>query len=61
MLKTKKTNFEIEEKQVFQVPVLQYSNEEESVIREERKELSRLSDLLKCPGEFNMDQLIENS
>lgn len=61
VLKTKKTNFEIEEKQVYQVPVLQYTNEEESIIREERKELGRLSDLLKCPAEFNIEHIIDNS
>jgi hypothetical protein len=60
VLKTKKNNFfEVEEKQVYNTPTLQYTSQEDSLIREERKEFSRLFDYLNCSEGFDVDKLIE--
>lgn len=57
VLKTKKNNFfEAEEKQVYVAPVLQYTSQDDSLIREERKEFQLLTRFLQETG--NIDTLI---
>jgi hypothetical protein len=59
VLKTKKNNFfEVEEKQVYVAPVLQYTSQEDSLIREERKEFQQLSSFLRSASNPELEELM---